>query len=225
MISTPPNPTDAHSGIPVPSNITRLPRDKHGRPIPWFVHIDEDGIPDFRVIRRAGIEDACRFTRCWVCGQTRGRYAAFVIGPMCAVNRTTAEPPAHRDCAIYAAQACPFLATPTMRRRETGLPDVHVNPAGEHIWRNPGAAVVWVTRTWKPFRAPGGVLFELGEPTDVAWYAHGRSATRDEVAHSIDTGYPILLEAAERDGPAAVAELEQRLQHALALLPTGADIP
>lgn len=206
--------------VPVPPNMARLPRDKHGRPVPWFVHIDTDGIPDFRVIRHDGISDAYRFALCWVCGGHRGRYASFVIGPMCAVNRVSAEPPCHLDCAIYSATACPFLSTPTMTRRERGLPTERFDPAGQAIWRNPGATLVWTTRDWNPFKAPGGFLFKLGEPTSVAWYAHGRVATRDEIQHSIDTGFPILREAAQQDGPDAVAELERQLAGALTFLPT-----
>lgn len=210
--------------ITMPPNMARLPRDKHSRPIPWFVHIDDNGVPDFRVIRRNGINDAQRFQLCWVCGQPRGRYAAFVIGPMCAINRVSAEPPSHRDCAIYSARACPFLSTPTMQRRERGLPDDH-HVAGVMVTRNPGVALVWITRDWKPFRAPNGVLFELGDPTETLWYAHGREATRAEVQHSIDTGFPVLREAAEKDGPEGVAELERHVQAAQALLPAESTHP
>jgi hypothetical protein len=207
--------------IPMPPHVARLPRDKHGRPIPWFVHTDEDGTPDFRVVRRDGIEDAFRFQLCWVCGEHRGRWAAFVVGPMCAVNRVSAEPPSHRDCAIYSARACPFLATPNMTRRERGLPDErHV--AGVMIPRNPGVALVWITRDWTPFKAPGGVLFKLGEAADALWYAHGRSATRGEIQRSIDTGFPLLQDAARGDGPGALAELNRQLADALTLLPTEA---
>lgn len=208
--------------VTMPAGVARLPRDKHGRPIPWFVHIDAEGVPDFRVIRRGGVEDAYRFELCWVCGEPRGRYAAFVIGPMCAVNRVTAEPPCHRDCAIYAVKACPFLATPSMTRRDRGLPADRIDGPGQAVLRNPGVALVWITRVWKPFRAPGGVLFELGDPVVVHWFAHGRLATRTEVRHSIDTGLPILRAAAEKDGPGGLAELDRHLETALTFLPVDA---
>lgn len=140
--------------VSMPSRVARLPRDKHARPIPWFVDIDEQGVPDFRVVRRGGIEDAVRFGWCWVCGHPRGRHASFVVGPMCMINRVSAEPPAHQDCALYSARACPFLATPSMQRRERGLPADRVDPAGVACWRNPGVALVWSSRTWRMFSAP-----------------------------------------------------------------------
>lgn len=203
----------------MPPGIARLPKDKHGRPIPWFVLTDDNGTPDFRVIRRDGIEDAQRYQLCWVCGQHRSRFGAFVIGPMCAINRVAAEPPCHRDCAIYSARACPFLATPNMVRRERGLPeDRHV--AGVMVPRNPGVALVWVTRSWTPTRVPGGELFELGDPTETLWYAHGRTATPAEIRHSVDTGLPILREAAETmDGPQGLVQLEQAIAAAQRFFP------
>jgi hypothetical protein len=137
---------------------------------------------------------------------------------MCAVNRVSAEPPSHLDCAIYAAQACPFLANPNMVRRERGLVEMgRVEPAGVMITRNPGVALVWSTRTWAPFKAPGGALFNIGDPTAVRWYAHGRVATRDEVLAAIDAGLPALREIAEAEG--AGAQLDGELARALELVP------
>lgn len=194
-----------------------LPRDKHGRPVPWFVAFI-NGEPDFRVIRRGAIEEALQFKLCWVCGNALGSYAAFVIGPMCAVNRTCAEPPAHRDCATYSALACPFLTTPNMKRRERHLPDDRVDPAGIMIMRNPGVALVWVTRKWEEYPDPdGNSLFDIGEPDQVYWYVHGRPATRAEVLASIESGLPILQEAADAHDEGHL--LERDVARALELIP------
>lgn len=89
--------------IEIPARMRRLPRDKHGRVVPWFVAF-VDGQPDHRIARGEAAEEALRFKLCWVCGNPLGANLTFVIGPMCVVNRVTAEPPAHRDCAIYSAQ-------------------------------------------------------------------------------------------------------------------------
>jgi len=183
--------------------MARLPLDRHGRPVPWFAAW-VDGQPDFRVASGAKLVEALRFKLCWVCGQRVGRFVSFVIGPMCAVNRVTAEPGCHRECAIFSATACPFLARPTMRRRESGLPEDRIDAGGETIEHNPGVALVYVTRGWKPFRVPAGmghdgVLIDLGEPTQTLWYAHGRDATRAEVMASIESGMPLLRRAAEQD--------------------------
>lgn len=214
----------AHTAPPLPARMARLPLDRHGRPIPWFVHRDEDGTPDFRVIRARGILDALHFEWCWVCGQKRGKHAAFVVGPMCAVNRTSAEPPSHLECALYSARACPFLATPSMVRRERGIDTLpggtHLPPAGTMIPRNPGVALVWSSRTWAPFSdGAGGVLLGLGDPTQVSWWAEGREATRAEVEASIDSGLPILEAEAQAEGSRAYAELLRQIDVAAELLP------
>jgi hypothetical protein len=208
----------APSVVLMPAGIDALPRDKADRPVPWFVAWI-DGIPDFRVIGPGKLEDAQRFGLCWICGERRGRYGSFVLGSMCAVNRASAEPPSHRDCAVYAARTCPFLTTPGMRRREARMPDGTVLPAGEMITRNPGVALVWTSRNWHTFPVPNGVLWNVGDPTSTEWFAHGRPATRDEVTASIDSGLPLLRAEAERDGARAVVDLDRLHTAALAFLP------
>lgn len=201
----------------VPRRMDWLPRDKHGRVVPWFVAFI-DGEPDFRVARPGAIGDAVRGQLCWLCGHRMGTYSAFVVGPMCAVNRVTAEPPSHRECAIYAATACPFLANPSMKRRERGLPEERVDPAGVMIKRNPGVALVWVTRGWSMFPDPDGrAMFDIGKPDQTYWFAHGRAATRAEVVESIETGLPLLQEAAADD--VELGELEAMTTLAMTLIP------
>ena len=207
--------------VEMPQRVARLPRDHRGYPVPWFVAFI-DGKPDFRVIRSGGVEEAARADACWICGQRLGRHRAYVAGPMCAVNRTSAEPPMHRDCAVYAARACPFLTKPHMRRREHNLPEEANEPDGIMLRRNPGVALVWVTVGTK---RKHGSLFDLGEPTETLWFCEGREATRAEVEESIDSGLPSLRELAEaqdaeqRWGPRAVRALEAQVARARALLP------
>ena len=214
--------------LPMPPRIARLPRNKAGYPIPWFVDrtTGPADAPDFRIADQRKLYAAIRFRCCWMCGgslrnQTLGVAAtqyAYVIGPMCAVNRISAEPPSHRECAIYAPQGCPFLATPTMRRRPD-LPDDTVRPDGEMLLRNPGVALVWITNTWRMVQ--GHELWDVQEPAQTLWFREGRPATRAEVLESIDSGMPILRERAEKEAePAkAFAELGRQYARALKLLP------
>jgi hypothetical protein len=211
--------TNIRSTLPtLPPRMKKLPLDHRGFPVPWFVAFI-DGKPDFRVVDTPKIGIAVKQRRCWVCGEPLGVRMAFVIGPMCAVNRVISEPPSHRDCAIFSATACPFLTQPRMRRNTNDLP-AHNEAAGFGLQRNPGAACVWVTRGYRPFRpyvgAPG-VLFNIGEPEEVLWFAEGRAATRDEVMASIETGLPLLR--AEEEGPEAVAALQSSLARAMKLVP------
>jgi hypothetical protein len=215
--------------IPMPERIARLPISPTGFPVPWFVAWFDvealDGtkskVPDFRVVDTPKLAIAHNRKRCWVCGDRLGRQFAMTIGPMCAISRVISEPPSHRECAIYAALACPFLANPRMRRNEKGLP-VHREAAGNGIRRNPGAMAVWITRSYRPLRVSNGsgVLFTFeDEPEEVLWFAEGRTATRAEVVHSIDTGIHLLVEEAEKQGPPALAALTQQIEDVQKYLP------
>jgi hypothetical protein len=201
-----------------------LPVDGRGYPVPWFVQwVDGEGqpvaagaagaVPEFRAMDPAKWVRAVRDGVCWVCGDRLGRYKTFVIGPMCGINRTTAEPPCHTECAEWATRNCPFLSRPTMVRRadevsQRGAAEV----AGEMIARNPGVTLLWTTCRSTVFNdGQGRPLIEIGPPLEVRWYASGRVATRAEVAESVRTGLPLLREVAvAHDGPEGVAELERR---------------
>jgi hypothetical protein len=223
----------------MPERIRNLPISPEGFPVPWFVEWFDKGkpcsrgygVPDFRITDPSKITAAVRMNLCWVCGNRGGTNKAFVIGPMCAINRVISEPASHRECAIYAARVCPFLSKPNMVRNTKGimqdgkLVENFTPPPGFGLSRNPGAVCVWVTKTFKMFRPPSipgstpGVLFSLGDPIETLWFAEGRPATRAEVLASIDSGYPKLEDIARLQGAEALAALPAMRAEALALLP------
>ena len=210
--------------VPMPARVAGLPRNQVGYPIPWFVATLDDGVRDFRVGDLAKMVDATNDKLCWICGGRLGAFMTFVIGPMCAVNTISGEPPSHRDCATYAARVCPFLSRPDMQRRPGGKPDDTVPAAGVMLERNPGVALVWTTRSYKPFnpdRGNAGILYEIGRPTEVSWWVQGRAATRAEILDSIQAGLPALIEVCklEDDPGRATAELDRRVDRAMTLLP------
>lgn len=202
----------------MPRRVQSLPINDAGFPVPWFVQWI-DGKPDFRIMDAAKLTIAVREKVCWICGEELHAYKAFVIGPMCAVNLVSAEPPSHTDCATFAAKSCPFLVNPKQKRRESGKPDDAVKPAGHMIERNPGVALVWVTKSYTTFKAPGGFLIRLGPAEEVLWFSKGREATRDEVLASMESGLPALMDAAKLDGDEAVAELQKAYIVAKELVP------
>jgi hypothetical protein len=223
---------------PIPRPILALPRHR-GYPVPWFVEwIEGDpprpmdigkGTPDFRIMSRERLLRAVKYRLCWVCGQQLNGYVSYVAGPMCAINRTSAEPPSHPSCAQWSAKACPFLSRPYMRRREAGLPEQlkvegkarYDSMPGIAITRNPGAIMVWTIYgeiTLKP-DGRGNFLFDIGEPRTVRWFAEGRQATRAEVDASIESGLPLLQEQAALDGPEGEAELAKMVKEVEQYLP------
>jgi hypothetical protein len=204
----------------MPSPIAALPRHR-GYPVPAFVQWI-DGVPDFRVVDARKIREAATRSSCWICGRPILGHRAYVVGPMCAVNRTSAEPPSHWGCARFAAEACPFLVRPHARRREVRgeLGDAVQDAAGTMIRRNPGVTLLWGTvPPLKVQPVDGGLLFDLGTPRRVEWWAEGRRATPREILASIETGLPSLRAEAAAEGPDAVAELERMTVRALRLVP------
>jgi hypothetical protein len=201
-----------------------LPISATGFPVPWFVAWARDGVevprgtgePEFRAFRSTAVAQAHGEHLCWLCGQPLGRFMAFVVGPMCAINRVSSEPPSHRECAEYAVRACPFLTRPRMRRNEKDVPPGFSEIEGM-IKRNPGVALIWVTRSYRLQKVNPGTLFVMGEPTHYSWWCEGRAAKRAEVEQSLETGLPALLIEAERQG--MISAVPGELARTLKMLP------
>lgn len=211
---------DIETGMP--PNIARLERNPAGYPIPFFVarSDDDNGDPDFRIVGPSRLIAAMNRGKCFICGRLLFGSVAFTLGPMCAVNHTSAEPPAHPACAQYSARICPFLASPTKRRRVGGLPEEMAAPGGIMLERNPGVALVWITTQWEPVKLDNGLIFRFGDPTATYWWCEGREATRDEVMHSIETGLPALAEIAAKQGQEALDALSRSVVRALKHVPS-----
>ena len=192
-----------------PPRIKRLKVDPdRGYPVPWFVSWI-DGKPEFRVMSGAAYEQAVRQKLCWVCGEPLGRFRWFVIGPMCTINRISAEPPNHLECAEFSARACPFLTKPAMTRRENALP---CDPTPENtvggfaLLHNPGLIALYLAESYE--RLPdgkGGHLFHLGAAAEVQWWTEGRQATPLEVYDGFRIGAERLKEMAAAEGPGALS--------------------
>jgi len=214
--------------IPLPDLMRDLPVSKAGFPVPFFAaKVDDDW--DFRVVHPMTTVRCFKEHLCWVCGKSMGVKKAFVVGPMCVITRTSAEPPSHYSCGVYSALACPFLAAPRMRRNENDLPDGHRVPAGIAIMRNPGCAAVLVTRSYQPFNdGQGGTLFQMGLPESVDWYAKRGRATFTDVMDSIESGLHLLYaecdkEDSKLDRTEAHYELSIRIADTLRWIPRPVD--
>lgn len=192
----------------LPPRMRHLPVDKRGFPVPWFVPM-VNGEPEFRAMDSGKRKKAIKDGRCWVCGgATYEQVTAFVIGPMCGINRTTAEPPCHLECARWSALNCPFLTQREIKRREDEFTESCPMP-GHGLKRNPGVALVWITDSFQIFPdGKGDFLLNIGEPSSLEFYSHGRTATWDELMQSIESGFPLLAEMAEKE-EGAMTELNE----------------
>jgi hypothetical protein len=205
--------------IPVPKRLMRRPLTDNGFPVPWFASFI-DGAWNLVAVDPRKIQYAIRKRLCWICGEPLGQYLCFVIGPMCSINRVSAEPPQHRECAEYAVRACPFLSRPRMRRNEVEREAVGSVPtSGIMIEHNPGAALIWVTKSFRVIPDQNGqALIEIGPPVETLWFAEGRKATRAEILAAFDKGLAKLRPIAEAE-PGGAEELEKHLAEAMKLVP------
>lgn len=94
--------------IQIPRCLRQRPKYK-GLPIPFTTFI-KDGVPDFKVLDIPNRNLCLRRRLCALCGQSLKDTIVFIGGENSIAQRTFVDPAMHEDCALYAAQACPFLA-------------------------------------------------------------------------------------------------------------------
>ncbi len=206
---------------PLPHRMKSLELDDRGYPVPFFVAY-VNGKPEFRAMDPDKLRRCVKFKLCWVHGEQLGRFMTFVVGPMCGINRNSAEPPSHLECGRWSAVNCPFLSNAGRVRREDELIDnktLQANSPGIAITRNPGVTLLWTTKSYKARIYDDGLLFTLGDPEHVQFYANGKLANRSEILASIESGVPHLRKLAEQQGPEAIEHLDKLRRQFEATIP------
>lgn len=183
--------------FPKPAYLDRRPI-VNGYVVPWFVAwYDENGKqcnentpgakPSFPTIDFLKIRHAWRRNLCWICGNPMGSNKAFVLGPSSAIMGMSTEPPSHLACAGYAVVTCPFITDPNHRYAGDKRP---LKPS-EHVIdmmsdRNPGLAVIWVTKTFEIDTTTRHPMFRItGQPVGIQFWKEKRRATYKEVADAM----------------------------------------
>ena len=162
----------------MPDFIATLPRTERGMPIPWFV--DPTRTPlDFRVMSGERFMQAIKQRICWVCGKPLGPSMAFVGGPLSAATRSYTDPGSHIACATYAAQHCPYLATPNARASEKA-PENTVQIAEETRVEYAERAVVVLVAAGCTFPRPDQRVIRPSGYKRIMWFFEGREATMEE---------------------------------------------
>lgn len=164
-----------------PKNIRKLPREKRGFPIPFFVATQPDGTRDLRFA--CGKAQFLCVTRsmCWVCGQSLGREFALVGGPMAICNHYFSDQACHPSCARFSVKYCPHLANAGAKYRTNNAPEDILKPAGG-INEHPGAIGILYTNEIRHSER-GETLFAHPETVlGVDWYWEGQPITASEAA-------------------------------------------
>ncbi|GJM12037.1 MAG: hypothetical protein DHS20C12_04400 [Pseudohongiella sp.] len=129
-----------HTEVEIPETMRDLDVTSLGYLKPWFVKAD-----DFRVVDVDKAWMSIGKKACWICGKPfKPNEFAMVGDANCAALRVYTEPPCHADCAVYAAQVCPFMLYPNAKRRTAGLEEdetlAHRNESADVLIKeeNPG---------------------------------------------------------------------------------------
>lgn len=189
----------------------------HGRPIdhrgfyvPWFVTGKDDrGLWDFTRVDPRRVREGYERQVCFVSGEPLGRYRSFVIGPMCCINRITAEPPVKREVAEWSVRVCPWISNPAARRPEKADGELLTAP-GIMIKDNPGICAIWTVERAN-YRMGRDRLIRLGDPTHLEFYTQKRKATQEEIRKAMVQGAAKLMAIAEPEGEEAIQLLERYL--------------
>lgn len=201
---------------PIPSRIKALPV-QDGMPVPWFTAVVGDKY-DLRFVDKAKIIPALRHNTCWICGQKLDVYRSFNIGPVSAINLITSEPPSHKECAQWAAKACPHLNQKQRQRNNSNLPSEleDRNPLG--ISETIEVSCV-ATVTNYAIHPGKHLLIELKQVTDIEWLKHGVRATREEVVDALAKARSLIAEIAIQEGEKSLTKLESKYNKILTFLP------
>lgn len=221
--SNPQDPAKYRLGLPMPMphRIYNLPVHQEFKvPTPWFAAETSPGKWDLRVVDPKKIFAAIGGNRCWVCGKPIDNCEyTFTIGPMCAINKVTTEPPAHYECAEWSTRACPALNHTQSQRRKKSLPN-HKQPAGIGFEGLPQVSVLWQTTYYDVENLSDGIILKIGEPTaPLIWRQGGKNVSRDVAAEALQAGFQQLFPLAQAEGKEAVDFLSQSMIEAINLLP------
>jgi hypothetical protein len=167
--------------VPMPPAVAARPRDERGYPVlaitPWA-----DGRPRFAATGTARSFLCAVERRCSICGtpmaagpvwrvvgglEAEAIATALAAGVAYRNEAATVEAPGHRECMLYAAVVCPYLAQPTARRGQdsptTGI------ARGER--RAEGGAVVGFARM--EFRYADVMMFRFTDVVEFRPHEYG----------------------------------------------------
>lgn len=159
------------STIEKPPRIAALTCDSRGYPIFFTAHTDADGKPNFRVQDPQKWERAIEKGLCGICGQKLGKRYAFVGGPVSMDSHFFADAPMHESCAIYAVQACPFIAMPRFTYMQHIAPGQALNPLVSD--KRPEKFGIGITGKMKLVQLQGQTLIKAGKWLRVQFWKDG----------------------------------------------------
>ena len=160
------------SVIETPPRIAALPKDERGDPIFFTALVEPGGKPNYRAQDSVKCNLALREGLCGMCGQKLGKAMAFVGGPISIKNRLFADLPMHESCAVYALQACPFIAAPKFSYQSALSTEMAVNPLVSDS--RPDRFGLGITNKMKLVTIQGQTVIKAGRFSRVQFWVGGK---------------------------------------------------
>lgn len=175
--------------IPIPDRLKKFPLWRGKYPIFYVVTV-HNGEPLFTVLSRAKQVEATNKNLCHICGERMSPPYYFIGGPMCMKYRRFNDGPMHKECAEYAAKACPFLANP-LAKYKANPPVSHQNEVFKAFAKDakgemrPAKMCVAATMKYEGFvKGRQYPEFVAGEWVEMDWNIIPQ---REEMSHADDT--------------------------------------
>lgn len=170
------DPDRTHRLGPVePDSLKRRPH-RGGLPIPWVTHVDENGVPDFRVHDNDKRRLIHPHRLCQLCGEPMGEQVTFIGYPVSATTGVFGEPPQHRECLDFALEVCPWLTG----REPSGRPFGVEVSSGERP-PSPEQLIIWTCFAFEVERDPAGLtelVYRAGPAETIEWHRRPQEVTR-----------------------------------------------
>jgi hypothetical protein len=160
------------SAIHTPPRIAALPKDERGYPIFYTALVGPDGKANYRAQDTVKCNLALHEGLCGMCGQKLGKLMAFVGGPISIKNRLFADLPMHESCAVYALQACPFIAAPKFSYQHAVDADMGVNPLVSDA--RPERFGLGITNKMKLVTIQGQTVIKAGRFSRIQFWVSGK---------------------------------------------------
>lgn len=153
-------------------------------PVPFFTDIDPmTQRPNFRAHDPRKHARAVYGRLCGICGRTLNYWLSIIVGPTELAKRTTYMPAMHEQCALYALQACPFLAA---QQREAAIrPGDQAVPTAQ-LLAKPDRIALAKARNYHVLQASpveGTEYVRFSEPFRVDWLVYQNGKLEWETAH------------------------------------------
>jgi hypothetical protein len=155
--------------IPIPELMNKFcERDSRGMPVPFVVLKDEAGKHHFKINDTAKTLQCIAGGLCAICGQKMRQDDRWMVGGIASAfdkNGIYIDHPVHKECAQYALQVCPYLASRNYDTTKTDLEKLAKKVVGSTILVNP---------TVDPDRLP---LFVLLRPLQIGYFTSKQDST------------------------------------------------